>query len=73
LADPVIPPRNKVLYKEGRWAHWMKEIFEKYFMFKVKAIKNITPWFEELGLKIMFDIEYIETCKECSGPTGSRC
>jgi sulfide:quinone oxidoreductase len=73
LADPVIPPRNKVLYKEGRWAHWMKEIFEKYFMFKVKAIKNITPWFEELGLKIMFDIEYIEPCKECSGPTGSRC
>jgi hypothetical protein len=51
----------------------MKEIFEKYFMFKVKAIKNITPWFEELGLKIMFDIEYIEPCKECSGPTGSRC
>jgi sulfide:quinone oxidoreductase len=73
LADPVIPPRNKVLYKEGRWAHWMKELFEKYFMFKVKGLKNITPWFEELGLKIMFDIEYIEPCKECSGPTGSRC
>ena len=73
LADPVLPPRQRVLYKEGRWAHWMKEIFERYFMFKVKTIRNITPWFEELGLKFMFDIDYIEVCNECSGPTGSRC
>ncbi|HIC09644.1 MAG TPA: NAD(P)/FAD-dependent oxidoreductase [Aquificales bacterium] len=73
LTDPVLPPRQKVIWKEGRWAHWMKEAFEKYFMAKVKYIKNITPWFEELGLKVMFDIEYIEPCHECSGPTGSRC
>ncbi len=73
LADPVLPPRQKVFYKEGRWAHWMKEIFERYFMFKVKYLKNITPWFEELGLKFMFDIDYIEPCEDCSGPTGSRC
>jgi sulfide:quinone oxidoreductase len=73
LADPVLPPRQKVLYKEGRWAHWMKELFEKYFMFKVKYLRNITPWFEELGLKFIFDIDYIEPCSDCSGPTGSRC
>jgi len=51
----------------------MKEGFEKYFMFKVKYLKNITPWFEELGLKFMFDIEYVEPCHDCAGPTGSRC
>ncbi len=73
LADPVIPPRQRVLYREGRWAHWMKEAFERYFMFKVRTLRNITPWFEELGLKFMFDIDYVEPCSDCSGPTGSRC
>ncbi|NPB05183.1 MAG: FAD-dependent oxidoreductase [Aquificae bacterium] len=73
LADPVIPPRQRVLWKDGRWAHWLKEAFERYFMFKVKFLRNITPWFEELGLKFMFDIEYIEPCFDCAGPTGSRC
>jgi sulfide:quinone oxidoreductase len=31
-ADPLLPPRNRLVYRKGKWAHWMKVAFEKYYM-----------------------------------------
>ncbi|OFZ92035.1 MAG: hypothetical protein A2V78_16810 [Betaproteobacteria bacterium RBG_16_64_18] len=31
-ASPLLPPRNKLVHKEGKAAHFMKIAFEKYYM-----------------------------------------
>jgi len=31
-ADPLLPPRNKLVHKKGKRAHYMKVAFEKYYM-----------------------------------------
>ncbi|MFA9460037.1 NAD(P)/FAD-dependent oxidoreductase [Thiohalorhabdus sp. Cl-TMA] len=36
VAMPQIPPRNVSWFKEGKWVHWAKVAFEKYFLRKVK-------------------------------------
>ncbi|WP_369601407.1 FAD-dependent oxidoreductase [Hahella sp. SMD15-11] len=50
LAMPQIPPRNVTWYKEGRWAHWAKVAFEKYFIHKMKTGKS-EPFYEKLTLR----------------------
>ena len=72
FADPVIPPRERVISKKGRWAHWFKSAFEKYFLWKVKR-GNVAPSFEEKFLKSFLKVEPIEICKDCQGTPGSRC
>ncbi len=71
-ADPVIPPRERVISKHGKWAHWFKSAFEKYFLWKVRK-GNIAPAFEEKSLEIFFRSHPIELCKDCEGSPGSRC
>jgi sulfide:quinone oxidoreductase len=54
LAIPQIPPRNVQWSSKGRWVHWAKIAYEKYFMRKVR--KGISePFYERLTLK-MFGI-----------------
>lgn len=54
LAIPQIPPRNVQWSSRGRWVHWAKIAYEKYFMRKVR--KGISePFYERLTLK-MFGI-----------------
>src|SRR5690554_286419 len=36
LAVPQNPPRNRNWTGSGRWVHWAKVAFEKYFMYKVR-------------------------------------
>ena len=36
VALPQIPPRNVNWFKEGRWVHWGKGLFAKYFIHKMK-------------------------------------
>jgi sulfide:quinone oxidoreductase len=51
IAQPQIPPRNVTWFKEGRWVHWAKIAFEKYFLRKMR--KGVSePIFEKwvLGL-----------------------
>jgi len=36
VALPQIPPRNVTWAKKGKWVHWAKIAFEKYFMRKVR-------------------------------------
>jgi sulfide:quinone oxidoreductase len=31
-ASPLLPPRNKLVHKKGKRAHYMKLAFEKYYM-----------------------------------------
>ncbi|MHB1652576.1 MAG: NAD(P)/FAD-dependent oxidoreductase [Desulfitobacteriaceae bacterium] len=36
IAKPALPPRQKTYLRKARWAHWLKIIFERYFLFKLK-------------------------------------
>ncbi|QFY41225.1 NAD(P)/FAD-dependent oxidoreductase [Candidatus Methylospira mobilis] len=52
LAMPQIPPRNVQWASRGRWVHWAKIAYEKYFMRKVR--KGVSePIYERLPLKAM--------------------
>jgi sulfide:quinone oxidoreductase len=35
-ADPFLPPRNRVRYKRGKWAHYLKAAFEAYYLARVR-------------------------------------
>lgn len=52
IALPQIPPRNVTWFKTGRWVHWAKIAFEKYFIRKMK--KGVSePLFEKWALRMM--------------------
>lgn len=52
IAVPQIPPRNVTWFKMGRWVHWAKVAFEKYFLRKMR--KGVSePIFEKWALKLM--------------------
>ncbi len=34
--DPFLPPRNKVAHKKGKWAHYLKLAFEKYYLARIR-------------------------------------
>lgn len=50
VAVPQIGPRNVTWFKEGKWVHWAKVAFEKYFIRKMKS-GNSEPWLEKRILK----------------------
>jgi len=52
VALPQIPPRNVTWFKKGKWVHWAKIAFEKYFIRKMK-IGTTEPIFEKWVLKLM--------------------
>jgi sulfide:quinone oxidoreductase len=37
VAIPQIPPRNNAWMKKGKWVHYAKVGFEKYFIYKMKT------------------------------------
>lgn len=45
LAQPQNPPRNLNWASEGKWVHWAKVAFEKYFLRKIRKGKS-EPFFE---------------------------
>lgn len=52
VAMPQIPPRNVNWMKKGRWVHWAKQAYEKYFLRKVR--KGISePVYEKYILKAL--------------------
>ena len=52
IAVPQIPPRNVTWFKKGKWVHYAKIAFEKYFMRKMR--KGVSePLFEKWALKLM--------------------
>ena len=52
VALPQIPPRNVTWAKQGKWVHWAKVAFEKYFLRKMKT-GNSEPIFEKYVLKVL--------------------
>jgi sulfide:quinone oxidoreductase len=52
VAVPQIPPRNVNWFKKGRWVHWAKVAFEKYFIFKMKR-GHYEPLYERYMLRAL--------------------
>jgi sulfide:quinone oxidoreductase len=52
IAAPQIPPRNITWAKQGKWVHWSKVAFEKYFLFNIKR-GSTEPLFQKLALRVM--------------------
>ena len=52
VALPQIPPRNVNWMRKGRWVHWAKIGFEKYFIYKMKQGKS-EPIYEHFMLKLL--------------------
>jgi sulfide:quinone oxidoreductase len=58
VALPQIPPRNVNWFKKGKWVHFAKVAFEKYFMYKMKNGSS-EPIYEKHVLKLL-GIERLE-------------
>lgn len=52
VALPQIPPRNVTWAKSGRWVHWAKVAFEKYFLRKVRK-GHAEPVYERYVLRAL--------------------
>jgi len=52
VALPQIPPRNVNWFRKGRWVHWAKIAFEKYFLYKMKR-GNSEPLYEKFMLRLL--------------------
>jgi sulfide:quinone oxidoreductase len=52
VALPQIPPRNVAWMKKGKWVHYAKIAFEKYFIRKMKK-GNSEPVYEKYVLKAL--------------------
>ncbi len=52
VALPQIPPRNVAWFKKGKWVHYAKIAFEKYFIRKMKKGTS-EPIYEKYVLKLL--------------------
>lgn len=52
IAQPQIPPRNVTWFKKGKWVHWAKILFEKYFLYKIRRGVS-DPLYEKFALKLI--------------------
>lgn len=52
IAVPQIPPRNITWAKMGKWVHWSKVAFEKYFIWNMKR-GSTEPLFQKLAFRVM--------------------
>ena len=52
VAQPQIPPRNLNWSSEGKWVHYAKIAFEKYFLRKVRR-GEAEPFYEEAALRLL--------------------
>jgi sulfide:quinone oxidoreductase len=52
VALPQIPPRNTNWASRGKWVHYAKVAYEKYFLHKVRAAMT-EPYFEKAVLKMV--------------------
>lgn len=52
MALPQIPPRNTNWSGSGKWVHWAKIGFEKYYLRKIKQ-GRVEPFFEKYAMRLM--------------------
>jgi sulfide:quinone oxidoreductase len=62
VAMPQIGPRNVAWFKKGKWVHFAKIVFEKYFMRKMRTGTS-EPVYEKYVLKAL-GIERLENKKD---------
>lgn len=71
IAAPVVPDsktgkRRYGYAARGPWIVWVKAAFENYFMLKMKWGVGV-PWFEKLGLRILFGLSLVEPLTDWTG------
>src|SRR5690606_12141266 len=52
VALPQIPPRNVTWARKGKWVHWAKVLFEKYFIYRMKRGSS-EPFYERVMLRLL--------------------
>jgi sulfide:quinone oxidoreductase len=52
MALPQIPPRNTNWSGSGKWVHWAKIGFEKYYLRKIRQ-GTVEPFFERYAMRLM--------------------
>jgi sulfide:quinone oxidoreductase len=52
VAMPELPPRNVTWARKGKWVHFAKIAFEKYFLHKIRS-GNTDPVYERYVLKLL--------------------
>ncbi len=52
MALPQIPPRNTNWSGSGKWVHWAKVGFEKYYLRKIRQGK-VEPFWEKYAMRLM--------------------
>lgn len=62
VAQPQIPPRNVNWASQGKWVHWAKAAFEKYFMHKLR--KGTSETFYERKLMKLLGIDKLKAVKK---------
>lgn len=67
FAQPQIPPRNINWSGKGKWVHYAKIAFEKYFLYKVQAGESM-PFYEKFALELMH-IHKIKQDEDTKSPT----
>ncbi len=65
IAAPVLPDpqtgRRRYGYAvAGVWVNWVKAAFERYFLLKMELGMGV-PWFEQLGLHLLFGLSLTRT------------
>ncbi|MDV7271327.1 FAD/NAD(P)-binding oxidoreductase [Thioclava sp. A2] len=62
VAQPQIPPRNVNWSSQGKWVHWAKAAFEKYFIHKLR--KGTSETFYERKLMKLLGIDKLKAVKK---------
>ena len=62
VAQPQIPPRNVNWSSDGKWVHFAKLAFEKFFIHKIRRGES-EPFYERWGLE-MLGVRKLRTVKE---------
>ena len=62
VAQPQIPPRNVNWSADGKWVHFAKLAFEKFFIHKIRRGES-EPFYERWGLE-MLGVRKLKTVKE---------
>jgi sulfide:quinone oxidoreductase len=52
VAQPQIPPRNVNWSSQGKWVHWAKAGFERYFLHKLRKGTSET-FYERTAMKML--------------------
>jgi sulfide:quinone oxidoreductase len=52
IAQPQIPPRNVNWASRGKWVHYAKAMFERYFLRKVRR-GGSEPFYEKMALRML--------------------